>query len=239
MRYLLRLIVYAAIFFASFSVGYVLILKAVPVTITPLKVIRLVENAPDNHFVANSRYRPLNKINHALAEAVIASEDNFFLTHNGFDWEAIDLAIKNNKTRKRKLGASTISQQTAKNVFCTPKRTWVRKGFETYFTVLIELFWSKREIMGTYLNVIETHPDVYGAEETSRRFYGKHASELNVYEASMIATVLPSPRRMNLSRPSSYMVRRAGDIRRMMNRLPKADFDDPADPAKPEKKRRK
>ena len=121
-------------------------------------------------------------------------------------------------------------------MFCLPDRTWGRKGIEAYFTVLIEGMWGKRRIMEVYLNVTETHPGVYGVGAASEIFYGKPPSRLNVYEASMIATVLPNPFRMNLEAPSSYMVNRAARVRRYMSNLGEIDFDRPA--AAPEEKRK-
>ena len=124
-------------------------------------------------------------------------------------------------------GGSTISQQTAKNVFCLPARTWLRKGVEAWFTVLIETFWSKRRIMEVYLNVIETGRNMYGVEAPARDVYGKTAAELNAYEASMIATVLPNPLRRDMAAPSGYMVRRAAQVRSLMGKLGPIEFDRP------------
>ncbi len=227
-RYLYRVIIYAAIFFAVFSVGYTLMLRVVPVTLTPLKVKRFFEGIPSGRVAVRSNWVPLNEINMSMVRAVIASEDNHFMTHSGFDWEQIDIAIEHNRRGRKVRGASTISQQTAKNVFCTPARTWFRKGVETYYTVLIEALWSKRRIMEVYLNIIETGRGMYGVEAPARRVWKKHASDLNRHEASMIATVLPWPTRMNLFRPSSYVVRRSERIRRLMNNVPVPDFDNPA-----------
>ena len=159
--------------------------------------------------------------------AVIATEDNNFMVHNGFDWEAIKKAYNENREGDRLRGGSTISQQTAKNVFCLPSRTWVRKGFEAYYTLLIETFWSKRRIMEVYLNVIETGRNMYGVEAPARGVYGKTAAELNAYEASMIATVLPNPLRRDMAAPSGYMVRRAAQVRSLMGKLGPIEFDRP------------
>lgn len=224
MKYVGRLALYCILFFLTLSVGYALLLSVVPVTITPLKIIRLLENAPEKGYRVDSKWRSVKNVSDEMVVAAIAAEDCLFLEHNGFDWDAIAKAIEKNKVRKRKVGASTISQQTAKNVFCYPDRTWVRKGFETYYTVLTELLWSKRRIMTVYLNVIETGHNIYGVQATAKRFYKKDASQLNRYEASMIAAVLPSPRRMNLAAPSSYMVRRAGAIRNAMIYVPPHPF---------------
>lgn len=224
MRYLLRLTIYIGIFLLTFSVSMVLLLKFVPVTVTPLKVLRYAENFPECGLKVDSKWVSLEKINPAMQSAVMATEDNNFLTHRGFDWDAIDQAREDNRQGKRLRGASTISMQTAKNVFCTPSRTWMRKGIEACYTVLIETFWSKRRIMEVYLNVIETGRNMYGVEAPARKIYGKTAASLNVYEASMIATVLPNPMVMKLAAPSGYMTRRAAQVRGLMNKLPPLDY---------------
>ena len=217
MRYLGRLIVYLTLFFLTPSLSMVLWLRFVPITVTPLKVLRFVQFFPQKGIRVASDWVGFGSISPLMMQAVIATEDNNFLTHNGFDWEAINKAMDHNRAGRRLRGGSTISQQTAKNVFCLPARTWFRKGLETYYTVLIETFWSKRRIMEVYLNVIETGTDMYGVEAPARRIYGKRASDLNRHEASMIATVLPNPLRMRLEAPSSYMVRRAARVRTLMS----------------------
>ncbi len=225
-KYLGRLILYAMIFFATLSVSYVALLAFVPVTVTPLKIVKLFENSPREPFRVRSQWVRMGNISSAMVKAVVATEDNFFPVHNGFDWKAIEKALEGNRRGRRLRGGSGISQQTAKNVFCYPSRTWTRKGFETYYTFLIEALWSKRRIMEVYLNVIETGPNVYGVEAPAKLYYKKKARDLNVYEASMIATVLPNPIRMRLAAPSSYMVGRAANVRSVMRKLPAVDFDD-------------
>ena len=223
MRYLGRLLVYLAIFFFTLSVSSVLIARVIPVTVTPLKVLRLVENFPDKGLSVQSNWVPLHRINLSMVRAVIATEDNNFLT---------------NREGGRIRGGSTISQQTAKNVFCLPSRTWTRKAVEAYYTFLIETFWDKRRIMEVYLNVIETGENMYGVEAPARQVYGKTAEHLNRHEASMIASVLPNPIRMKIAAPSSYVVRRAAQVRSLMSKLPPVDFDDPQ-PVVPARDRRK
>ena len=178
MRYLGRLLVYLAIFFFTLSVSSVLIARVIPVTVTPLKVLRLVENFPDKGLSVQSNWVPLHRINLSMVRAVIATEDNNFLTHRGFDWDAINKALDENREGGRIRGGSTISQQTAKNVFCLPSRTWTRKAVEAYYTFLIETFWDKRRIMEVYLNVIETGENMYGVEAPARQVYGKTAEHL-------------------------------------------------------------
>ncbi|MDR0509973.1 MAG: monofunctional biosynthetic peptidoglycan transglycosylase [Rikenellaceae bacterium] len=219
LRYLGRLVCYTAIFFVTFSVSYVLVLRVVPVTITPLKLINMFDKKPASMAVY-SKWRSLNRIDRSMTLAAMASEDSRFMEHNGFDWKAIREAMRHNRRSERIRGGSTISQQTAKNVFCSHNRTYIRKAFEGYYTILIETLWSKRRIMEVYLNIIETRRNVYGVEATAQRFFNKKASELNSYDASMIATILPSPNRMNLARPSKYMQGRAARIRAAMNNMP-------------------
>lgn len=224
MKYIFRLIIYFFIFFLAFSVGSVVFFRFVPVTITPLKIIRFFEGGSEKGRKIESKWVTLDRISVPMQKAVIATEDNNFLTHNGFDLEAIKKAVEYNKQGKKIRGASTISQQTAKNVFCTPSRTWFRKGIESYYTVLIEFLWNKRRIMEVYLNIIEVHPGVYGVEAAAKHFYNKDAATLNIYESAMIATVLPSPARMNIGKPSNYMTNRAAQVRRLAGLFPDPDY---------------
>lgn len=224
MRFVLRFISYIVIFGLTFSVSYVLIMRVIPATITPLKIVRLIDNDQSEIKYIRSKWVSLDQINMNVVRAVISSEDSKYLEHNGFDWQAIKQAIEYNKTSDKRRGASTISQQVAKNLFCLPNRTWLRKAVEAYYTVLIELLWSKERIMEVYLNIVELHPNVYGIEAAANIFFNKSASELNSHEASLIATVLPSPRRMNLASPSSYMLSRSKAIRRNMVQLGKIEF---------------
>jgi monofunctional glycosyltransferase len=151
--------------------------------------------------------------------AVVASEDNNFMKHRGFDWGAIEKARKYNETHKKTRGASTISQQVAKNTFLWPGRSWIRKGFEVYFTFLIELFWSKDRVMEVYLNVIEMGPCKFGVQAASGDYFGKNASQLTRDEAALIAGSLPNPKKMNPGRPGKYLNRRKGQIVRLMRMI--------------------
>lgn len=223
MKYIVRMLLYAAVFFVVFTVVSVGLTRWVPVAFTPLKFIALHENAGQDAPV-RSRWVSINRISGQMVTAVVATEDNHFMQHHGFDFQEIRRAIRENREGRRLRGASTISQQTAKNVFCLPDRTWLRKGFETWFTGWIEGLWGKRRIMEVYLNVIETHRNIYGAGAAARVFYKKPAADLNRYEAAMIATVLPSPRRMNISAPSNYMTRRAAQVRGLMRKVGEIDL---------------
>ena len=165
---------------------------------------------------------PLDKISPSLPVAVIASEDANFLRHHGFDYKAIEhAAVRNRKhPEKRKLGASTISQQTAKNVFLWPGRSWVRKGFEVYFTTLIELLWSKQRIMEVYLNSIEMGDGIYGADAVAMEHFHTDALNLTRSQCALIAVTLPNPRRFSSKNPSAYMLKRQARIEREMKFVP-------------------
>ena len=154
--------------------------------------------------------------------AVMASEDGRFLLHHGFDFDAIEKAAVHNMTNKhgRKHGASTITQQTAKNVFLWPGRSWVRKGFEVYFTALIELLWSKQRIMEVYLNSIEMGSSIYGLDACAEYNFGKTASELTRSECALIAATLPNPRKFSSKYPSAYMRKRQSRIKHEMRYIP-------------------
>ncbi len=153
----------------------------------------------------NKSWKPLEEISPDLQLAVVCSEDQNFLKHHGFDFGAIKKAMKHNKKSKRKHGASTISQQTAKNVFLWPGRSWLRKGFEVYFTFLIETFWSKQRIMEVYLNVIEMGDGIYGAEAASKAYFNKSALTINKQQAATITVVLPNPIKYHAKKPGSYL----------------------------------
>ena len=154
-----------------------------------------------------------------MKRAVVASEDQRFFDHNGFDRVEIKKAIKENKTRRKARGASTISQQTAKNVFLWPQSSWFRKGLEVYFTVLIEFFWPKERILEVYLNVMETGDGIYGVESVAGQHFGTIAANLNASQASLIAATLPNPLRFSSKNPSAYMRKRQAQILGQMNNV--------------------
>jgi len=159
----------------------------------------------------------LDKISPKLQLAVVCSEDQNYLKHGGFDFGAIEKAMKANEKGKKLRGASTISQQTAKNVFLWPGRSYIRKGFEVYFTLLIELFWSKERIMEVYLNSIEMGNGVYGAEAAAQHWFKKTAAKLNKDESAAIASVLPNPRKYVANPPGAYIVKRKEWIKKQMS----------------------
>lgn len=196
-----------------FSILIVVVYKFVPVPFTPLMAIRYFEN-PDEKVKHN--WVPIEDISRHLQLAVIASEDQNFVKHKGFDFEAIEEAMEDNRTGRKIRGASTISQQTAKNAFLWPGRTWFRKGVEAYFTFLIEMLWSKERILEVYLNSIEMGKGVYGAEAAAMHWFGKNASDLTAYESAAIAAILPNPREYRASPASNFIQGRKNWIVRQM-----------------------
>jgi len=204
----------------------VFIYRWVNPNLTMLMVIRHYENLFDGK--SNSIQKDwvsIDEISPNMTLAAVAAEDSKFLSHWGFDFDLIRQAIKHNQRSNRVKGASTISQQTAKNIFLWPKRSWVRKGFEAYFTVLMEGMWTKKRIMEVYLNIVEFGQGVYGVEEASQKFYKKSALRLNRYEAAMLTTVLPRPSVRNPSSPSSYMYRYQERVLWGMSTIISVDFD--------------
>ncbi|HKJ49506.1 MAG TPA: monofunctional biosynthetic peptidoglycan transglycosylase [Christiangramia sp.] len=196
-----------------FSVLIVVVYKWVPVPFTPLMAIRYFENPeePIEH-----DWEPIENISRHLQLAVISSEDQNFENHSGFDFEAIQKAMEDNRSGRKIRGASTISQQTAKNVFLWPSRTWFRKGMEAYFTFLIETIWSKERILEVYLNSIEMGKGIYGAQAASQYWFKKDASQLGPYEAAAIAAVLPNPREYRANPASNFIQKRKNWIVRQM-----------------------
>ena len=200
----------------------VILFRFVPVYFTPLMFIRLAEQqSRGDKLQLHHRWVSLEKISPYLPQAVMASEDQRFLMHHGFDFKAIEYAAKSNKKHgnKRKLGASTISQQTAKNVFLWPGRTWVRKGLEAYFTVLIELMWSKQRIMEVYLNSIEMGEGIYGADAVAELHFECRAANLTKSQCALIAATLPNPLKYDSSNPSPYVNKRKRRILREMKNI--------------------
>lgn len=199
------------------SVLLVIVFKWLPVPVTPLMMERILENLAAGRPVAiHYKWVSRDEINDRMENAALAAEDWNFYEHKGFDWPAIEKALKHNEHGGRVRGASTISQQTAKNVFLWPSRSWIRKGFEAYFTVLIETLWSKRRIMEMYLNVVELGDGVYGVGAASEIYFHKPAEKLSSSEAALLAAVLPNPRLFSVQHPSPYIRFRQTMIQRRM-----------------------
>lgn len=225
LRKLLRFFKWAALLFFGSSILITIIYRFVNPPVTPLMMIRVVEQLADNEKPAMQKdWVSIEDISSNMKLAVIASEDNNFESHFGVDFKAIQKANKLNKKGKKLRGASTISQQTAKNVFLWPARTWVRKGLELYFTGLIEVFWSKKRIMEVYLNVIEMGDGIYGVEAAAQTYFNKPAAKLSRSEASAIAAVLPNPRRWRPDRPTPYIQKKKGWIQWNMNNVVKPEW---------------
>ena len=219
------LLILVAFFFTSTLLA-VIVYKYLPVYVTPLMVIRTVEQKRnDEKLVWHHKWVRIEEISPFLAQAVVASEDNLFLTHNGFDVNEIKKAIEERKTTGRRRGASTISQQTAKNVFLWPESSYVRKGFEVYFTFLIEKIWGKRRIMEVYLNSIEMGRGIYGAEAVAEENFGITAQKLTKSQCATIAATLPNPLKFDSAHPSDYIVSRQKKIMSLMSAIGPVEFD--------------
>lgn len=207
------------LFFGS-SILFVVLYKWCPVYVTPLMVLRCCQQVAHGEMPRlKHHWVPMDSMSIYMPVAVMASEDQRFLDHRGFDFVEIDKAIKERKSGKRKRGGSTISQQTAKNVFLWPASSWVRKGLETYFTVLIELVWDKHRIMEVYLNSIEMGDGIYGAEAVARENFGRTSQDLTRPNCALIAATLPNPLRFSSREPSPYMLRRQTNIMKQMRHI--------------------
>ncbi|NGF56826.1 monofunctional biosynthetic peptidoglycan transglycosylase [Parapedobacter sp. SGR-10] len=203
--------------FFAVTLFWVLTLKFINPPITYLMIKRGFEwKAVGKGFKIEKEWLSYDELSDNLKKAAIAGEDAHFLSHSGFDTKAIMEAIEKNREGKRLRGGSTISQQVAKNVFLWPERSWIRKGLETYFTFLIETFWSKKRILEIYLNVIEMGQGVYGAEAAAQYYFEKSARSLSKKQAALIIAILPNPRKWDARRPSVYVNSRANNIVRYM-----------------------
>lgn len=207
-------------FFAS-TILVVVVYKFLPVYFTPLMFIRVAEQIADGREIKmHHHWVSIDEMSKYMPVAVIASEDQRFKEHNGFDFDAIQKAAKRNRQGGKTFGASTITQQTAKNVFLWPGRSWIRKGFEVYFTGLIELLWGKERIMEVYLNSIEMGEGIYGAEAVAQDHFDKSAAELSRADCALIAATLPNPRKFSSKEPSVYMRKRRHQIEIQMKYIP-------------------
>ena len=184
--------------------------------ITPLMVSRAVFDG----YPIKKKWIPIEDMPQSLLNCVVASEDNFFLSHYGIDFGAVEKAIEYNKKHKKTRGASTVSQQTAKNVFLWQGRSWLRKGLEAYFTFLIETFWSKQRIMEVYLNSIEMGDGIYGVQACAEKNFDVDARNLTRSDCALIAATLPNPRRFSSKAPGPYMRKRLRQIETQMKHIP-------------------
>lgn len=220
-RFLVKLFLY----FLGISIGLVILFKFIPVPVTPLMFIRSFEQISSGEkLVWKHDWVSIDEMSIHIQKAVIASEDGKFTSHNGFDVKAIEKAYENNQKGKRIKGGSTITQQTAKNVFLWPGRSYLRKGLEAYFTVLIEIVWGKERIMEVYLNSIEMGNGIYGIEAASQHWFKKSAKNLTKKEAAAIAAILPNPRKFKATNSSRYIERRKNNIHGQMRLYNKPDY---------------
>lgn len=221
MRTVLKILLWLLIALVGSSVLAVVVYKYVPVYVTPLMVIRAVSPVGSNSQQQRQRHPehrwvPLDEMSPWMPRAVVSSEDGNFYRHHGFDFEQIEIALEERREGKRERGASTISQQTAKNVFLWNGHSWIRKGLEAYFTVLIEAIWGKERIMEVYLNSIEMGAGIYGTQAAADYYFGCDASELSRRQCALIAVSLPSPLKRDPAHPTPWMLRRANTISRYM-----------------------
>jgi monofunctional biosynthetic peptidoglycan transglycosylase len=220
---ILRWLIGLVVAFVALSVLMTVLYEFINPPLTPLMIIRVKEDISEGKgLTIHKSWRSYDKISPNLFRAVIAAEDTKFSEHDGFDWEAIEKAEEHNERRhgKRLYGASTISMQTAKNVFLWPSRSYLRKGLEAYFTVLVELIWSKKRILEVYVNVVQWGDGIYGAEAATQEYFGKSADELTPYEATLMAAVLPNPRRWSPADPTPYIEQRRAVIHSRMYSVP-------------------
>lgn len=214
------------IFLFLFSIFQVVLFKFVPVYYTPLMIWNnMGQLFSGEAVVCHHKWVSIDQISGYLPLAVVASEDNLFLDHSGFDFDQIEKALNEAEKGKRQRGASTISQQTAKNVFLWSGHSYIRKGLEVYYTFLIEHIWGKERIMEVYLNSIEMGKNIYGAEAVAQVNFRKSAKALTAGESALIAATLPNPIRFNSAKPSAYIQRRQAKILDLMWKVKPVEFD--------------
>jgi len=224
-RLVLRIVKLIVIVFVAASLFGVLLFKFVNPPFTWLMIQRGFERKADGKdWKVDKKWVDFDDIADNMKRAAVAAEDQTFLENHGFDFKAIERAIQKNAKSKKLIGGSTISQQTAKNVFLYPGRSFVRKGFEAWFTILIETFWSKKRIMEVYLNVIEMGDGIYGIEAASQAYFHKPASQLTRRQAAAIAVIFPSPLRWSATNPTRYLRHRQYLIMKNMRRLGPLEF---------------
>jgi monofunctional glycosyltransferase len=224
-RLFFRIVKWAFIFFIVSSILAVIIFRFVNPPITLLMIKRGFERkAAGKTWKIEKQWEDFDDISDAMKRAAVAAEDQTFLENHGFDFAAIEKAIKKNEKSKKLIGGSTITQQTAKNVFLWPGRDIIRKGFEAWFTMLMDIFWSKKRIMEVYLNVIETGDGIYGVEAASQEYFHKPASRLNNQQAAAIAVIFPSPLKWSATRPTRFLRHRQYLIMKNMRRLGELEF---------------
>jgi monofunctional glycosyltransferase len=206
-------------FMATFALRWI-----APPTTAVIIERRMASLWSGHSYKVDCTWTPLSRISSSAAIAAIAAEDQNFATHHGFDFESIQKALDQHEHGRRLRGASTLSQQVAKNLFLWSGRSFIRKGLEAYFTVLIELTWSKSRILEVYLNIVELGDGVFGVEAASRRYFQKSAARLSPDESALLAAVLPNPLRFKVNRPSEYVKSRCAWILNQMDQLGGTDY---------------
>lgn len=219
-RAIIKVLIYVPLLCVLTSFSAIVVFKYAPVRYTPLMALRSFEHRKDTDYHIRKEWKPLSEIAPEMAMATMAAEDLRFNMHKGFDKEAIRRAWSDYRQGKSKRGASSISQQTAKNVFLVPHRSWIRKGLEACFTVGIEWMWGKERILEVYLNVVETGPGIFGVEAASQYYYKKPAKELTEKEATLLASCFANPRLRNPLHPSPAMEKRVATIEWVLSWLP-------------------
>lgn len=238
LRKIFKILLRIVITFLILTIGSTLLYRWLPVPVTPLMLIRCAEQKADGKPITLKHdWVSLDAISPKLQLAVVCSEDQNYLKHYGFDFKAIEKAMKANESGKKLRGGSTISQQTAKNVFLWPGRSYIRKAFEVYFTLLIELMWSKERIMEVYLNSIEMGNGVYGAEAAAQHWFKKPAKKLSKDESAAITSILPNPRKYSANPPGPYIAKRKEWVKQQMsfwgNQLDYNKYNDEEENVKP------
>jgi monofunctional biosynthetic peptidoglycan transglycosylase len=225
---LIRLVWLLIILGFQVTMFFIILYRVMPVLVTPLHLVRVYEQVRDGKPMKLSKdWTSIDYVSDKFCLAVITSEDVKFIEHYGFDFEQIKKSIERKLKRGKKLrGASTISQQTAKNLFFTPKRSWIRKVPEVFITLSIELLWTKKRILEVYINIIEMGNGIYGVEAAAQEYFHKPASKLSSRESALIAACLPNPRRWNAGKPSSYINRKAQVIQRFMHNIGNLPWQD-------------
>ena len=224
-RLIFRVLKLLFVVFVAGSLFFVLLFRFVNPPITFLMIERGFERtANGKDWKIDKQWKSFDEIAEPMKRAAVAAEDQSFLENHGFDFNAIEKAYKKNEKSKKLIGGSTITQQTAKNVFLWPGRSFIRKGFEAWFTLLMEVFWGKKRIMEVYLNVIEMGDGIYGVQAASQVYFHKSAHNLNNYQAAAIASIWPSPLKWSATDPSNYVRHRQYLIRKNMRRLGPLDF---------------
>jgi monofunctional glycosyltransferase len=225
LKLIFRILKLAFIIFVGGSIFFVILFRFVNPPVTFLMIERGFEQkAAGKPWKIDKQWKNFDDIGNPIKVAAVAAEDQTFLENHGFDFNAMERAYKKNEHSKKLIGGSTITQQTAKNVFLWPGRSFIRKGFEAWFTMLIEVFWGKKRIMEVYLNVIEMGDGIYGVDAASQAYFHEPASALNNYQAAAIASIWPNPLKWSATDPSDFVRHRQYLIRRNMRRLGPLDF---------------